>query len=169
MGSETDEELPNFSLQFSLTEGEMEEFIKQQRNPRTVKKTGVDVKQFIKFLEREPYLETRVLTEIPPSELDNYLCHYLLETRKPNGDEYEPDSLTSFRNSINRHLREQQYKYSLIDSLEFSKHREVLKAKRKQLKGKGKGRKPNSAQPLSKTDREKLYEKGYLGANVFII
>ena len=38
MGSETDEELPNFSLQFSLTEGEMEEFIKQQRNPRTVKK-----------------------------------------------------------------------------------------------------------------------------------
>ena len=82
MGSETDEELPIFSLQFSLTEGEMEEFIKQQRNPRTDKKTGVDVKQFIKFLEREPYRETRDLTEIPPSELVNYLCHYLLETRK---------------------------------------------------------------------------------------
>ena len=89
----------------------------------------------------------------------------LTGNKKVNGDEYEPDSLTSFRNSINRHLREQQYKYSLIDSLEFSKHREVLKAKRKQLKGKGKGRKPNSAQPLSKTDREKLYEKGYLGTN----
>ena len=40
MGNEqgTDEELPNFSLQLSLTEEEMEEFIKQQRNPRTVKK-----------------------------------------------------------------------------------------------------------------------------------
>ena len=64
MGSETDEELPNFSLQFSLTEGEMEEFIKQQRNPRQSKKTEVEVKQFIKVLEREPYLETRVvLTE----------------------------------------------------------------------------------------------------------
>ena len=79
MGNEqgTDEELPNFSLQLSLTEEEMEEFIKQQRNPRTVKKTGVDVKKFVKFLEGQPYLETRVLTEIPPCELDNYIYHYL--------------------------------------------------------------------------------------------
>ena len=80
------------------------------------------MKLFIKFLEREPYLETRVLTEIPPSELNNFAITYW-KTREPNGDEYEPDSLTNFRNSINRHLREQQYKYSLIDSLEFSKHR----------------------------------------------
>ena len=34
MGSEqeTDEELPSFSLQFSLTKGEVEEYIKQQWN-----------------------------------------------------------------------------------------------------------------------------------------
>jgi len=51
-----------------------------------------------------------------------------MEVRKAAGGEYA-DSLTSFHNSIQRFLTQQQYKYSLIDSREFSKHREVLKAK----------------------------------------
>ena len=32
-----------------------------------------------------------------------------------------------------------------LKAAKFAKHREVLKAKRKELKGKGKGRKPNAA------------------------
>jgi len=64
-----------------------------------------------------------------------------MEVRKADGAEYESDSLTSFRNSIQRLLTQQQYRYSLTDSREFSKHREVLKARRKELKSKGKGRK----------------------------
>ncbi len=94
--------------------------------------------------------------------MDNYLCHFNLEVRKTDGGQYEPDSLTSFRNSIERHLRQQQYKHSLIESREFAKHREVLKAKRKELKGKGKGRKPNASNPLSKEDRVELFKRGFL-------
>jgi len=66
-----------------------------------------------------------------------------------DGGEYEPDSLTSFRSSIQCFLTQQQYKYPLIDSREFSRHREVLKAKRKGLKSKGSGRKTNAACPLN--------------------
>lgn len=168
------EELPNFALEFdclqetstqrkSLSEKELDDFIKEQRNPRTVTKTAQDVRKFKTFLEAEPYKETRKLTDIPPNELDNYLCHFLLEIRKADGQNYEPDSLTSFRNSIDRYLRENSYGFSLVENIEFTKHREVLKAKRKQLKGKGKGRKKNAAQPISKSEREKLYEEGHLG------
>ena len=137
------------SDKIQLTDQEVDIFVEEQRNPRTVKKTNSDVSKFVKFIQEPPRLEKRSLTEIPPAELDNYLCHFILEIRKADGQQYEPDSLPSFRNSIERHLRQQQYDYSLIESREFSKHREVLKAKRKELKGKGKGRKPNVANLLS--------------------
>lgn len=170
-----DMELPNFSLQFEdalesssktrdrLSDEQLEKFIVEQRNPRTKKKTDSDIRKFTKFIE-EAYSEKRNITNINTYQLDNYLCHFLLEIRKPDGSEYEPDSLTSFRNSIDRHLRQERYKYSLVNSLEFSKHREILKLKRKQLKADGLGRKKNAAQPLSKTDRQKLYDKGFLGS-----
>ena len=54
--------------------------------------------------------------------------------------------------------------YSLIYNLEFLKHREVLKAKRKQLKGKGKIEKQTLINHFRK-QTEKLYEEGYLGIN----
>ena len=150
-----EEENPSFNLNLEFLEPQVEEeneieqckadkevrkFVKEQRNPKTVKKTELDYKTFLTFIQRK-YSETRSLTEIPPNILHSYLSHFIMEVRKADGGEYEPDSLTSFRNSIQRFLTQQQYRYSLIDSREFSKHREVLKAKRKELKSKGKGRK----------------------------
>ena len=143
---------PNFSFNFEntlaendestsrnrLTDEEADAFIKGQRNVRTVKKTASYIKKFLKFIQEPPFSENRDLKEIPPLELDNYLLHFILEVRKPDGEEYEPDSLTSFRNSIERFLREEQYPFSLIESREFAKHREALKAKRKELKGESK-------------------------------
>lgn len=56
-----------------------------------------------------PLSEQRSLIEIPSAALDNYLYHFILEIRKPDGEDYEPDSSASFRNSIHifinvRHL-----------------------------------------------------------------
>ena len=45
-----------------------------------------------------------------------------MEVRKADGGAYEPDSLTSFRNYIQRFLSQHNYKYSLIESPEFAKH-----------------------------------------------
>ena len=97
----------------------------------------------MKFFLEPPRSEERRLNDISLAELDNYLYHFILEIRKPDGEEYEHDSST--KKSIERHLRQQQYDFSLIENREFAKHREILKAKRKELKGKGKGCKPNAS------------------------
>ena len=169
---QVNEELPNFSIDMDFntrsrnqqfTDDGVKQFVEKQRNQKTGRKTNLDWKKVLRFLQHEPYSEKRSLCELSPAELDNYLSHFLLlEIRKPEGEEYEPDSLTSYRISIDRFLREKGYRYSLIESREFSKHREVLKAKRKELKAKGKGRKPNAANSLSKEDRTQLYKEGYL-------
>ena len=62
-----------------LTDQEVDIFIEEQRTPRTVKKTNSDVSKFVKFIQDLIHSEKRSLTEIPPTELDNYLCHFILE------------------------------------------------------------------------------------------
>ena len=51
-----------------------------------------------------PRNETCVPEEIPPIELDTYLGVWLLSLHMPNGQEYEPDSLTSHHQAVNRYL-----------------------------------------------------------------
>ena len=51
---------------------EVREFIKEQRNPKTVKKTELDYKKFLTFIQRK-YSETRGLTEIPLNISHSYL------------------------------------------------------------------------------------------------
>ena len=62
---------------------------------RRKKKTNSDVSKFVMFVQEPPRSEKRSLTEIPPAELDNYLCHFILEIRKVDGEQYESDSLSS--------------------------------------------------------------------------
>ena len=88
-----------------LTDQEVDVFVEELRNPRTEKKTNSDVSKFVKFIQETPRSSERSLIKILLAELDNYLCHFILEIRKRDGKEYEPASLTSFRNSIGRHLR----------------------------------------------------------------
>ena len=64
----------DFNNKTTLTDQEVDTFVKEQRNPRTVKKTNSDVSKFVKFIQEPPRSEKRGLTEIPPAELDNYLC-----------------------------------------------------------------------------------------------
>ena len=141
----TSEENEGLSNKTPLTDQEVDVFVEEQRNARTVKRTNSDVRKFVKFFLEPPRSEERRLNDISLAELDNYLYHFILEIRKPDGEEDEHDSSTSFKKSIERHLRQQQYDFSLIENREFAKHREILKAKRKELKGKGKGCKPNAS------------------------
>lgn len=112
--------------QTSLTDPEVDIYFEEQRNPRTGKKMNSEVSKFVKFIQEPPFSEERMLTEIL---LDNLITTFdiSLEIRKKDGEKCEPDSLTSFRNSSERHLRQQQYQYSSTESREFSKHRDVLK------------------------------------------
>ena len=60
-------------------------------------------------------------------------CHFILERKMKSSM-----SLTPFRNSNERHLRQQKYEHSMIESREFAKDREVLKAKKKSSRGREK-------------------------------
>ena len=61
----------------------------------------------------------------------------------PDGKEYEPDSLTSRHRALDQYPRENRYSFSIVNSVEFETSKKVLEAKRKELKDKGKGNRPN--------------------------
>ena len=76
--------------------------------------------------------ETRRLDEIQPQELDKTLAHFVLKVRKQDGDEFEPDTLTSLFRSIVFFLgRERGKKYSIPTDSQFSMARKALSFKKK--------------------------------------
>ena len=108
--------------------------------------------------------ERRKLSEIPPPELDRLLGHFYCKVRKADGSTYEPDSLTAFQRSIDRHLTKDLHKtYSVIRDVEFASSREKLKAACKKLKKDGKGNKSKASEPLENSEVQKMWEKGALG------
>ena len=89
-----------------------------------------------------------------------------MTVRRKDGSLYEPDTLSSFQRSIDRHLTKDLHKpYSIIRDTQFAPSREKLKASRKFLKGKGKGNKPNAAEPVDVAEVEQMWQHGALGAS----
>ena len=70
---------------------EVEEFIDNEENSNTRRKTKNDMALLSSFMAKEK--ANRQLEGILPQELDNYLSRFLLSVRKKNGDEYEPPTL----------------------------------------------------------------------------
>ena len=134
----------------------LREFVNSKRNKNTNKTTEQNVKRFGEWLAQEPRCEGRDLIDIQPVDMDRYVGGMLLELKKPNNKDYEPDTLTSFYRSINRKLEDIGYGYSLVDSKELKLSKKVLESRRRDLKQKGLGNRPNVAHPLSKNDEEKL-------------
>ena len=126
-----------------LNDEDIDNFITENRNKNTTKKTQSDLNVFYRWAKTVN--ETRTLENISEQELDKLLAHFVLNARKQNGDEYEPDTLTSMLRSFDRLLREKGKHYSILTDRQFAKAREALSCKRKQLCRAGKGQKPNKA------------------------
>ena len=77
--------------------------------------------------------------------------------RRPDGKLYEPDTLSSIHNSLQRILFDRCSKLNIREGKEFIKCRQVLASRRKQLTKLGIGNKPNTTQPLSNEDVDLLY------------
>ena len=77
------------SVTFDITE--VEEFIDNEENSNTQRKTKNNMALLSSFMAKEK--ENRQFEEILPQGLDNYLSRFLLSVRKKNGDEYEPTTL----------------------------------------------------------------------------
>ena len=58
------------------------------------------------------------------------LCKFFVNIRKKNGQEYEPDSISSFQRSIQRYLSEKGSSVSILKDKDFEKSSKVLAAKR---------------------------------------
>ena len=110
----------------------VDKFIENQENENTKRKT----QQNVALLEENLVSckqETKK-TEILPSQLNNYLSKFVLAVRKKDGkEEYEANSLRSFP-SFERHLKTQNYGYSVFKDREFERARKALQSKLEDLK-----------------------------------
>ena len=140
------------------------DFVNQQRNKNTLSKTFYDLKLLTPFLHQESINEHRPIYEIPPQELCNLLCRFFLSVRKADGSNYEPNTLRGLMSSYERHSRRHDYEYSLTNSIQFAKLREVMKSKQRELKRQGLGNLPNKADAVTDDDIEKLWQCNQLGA-----
>ena len=119
--------------QLQLDDNELERFVDKQRNQNTKRKTKSDMKKWTEWCKSVG--EKRNIGNIPEAELDRLLGHFFCKVRKENGELYEPDTLTAFQRSIDRHLTKELHKrFSIIRDYQFASSREKLKAARKMLK-----------------------------------
>ena len=95
-----------------LNDIDIDNFMTENRNKNTTKKTQSDLNIFYRWAKSVN--ETRTLENISEQELDKLLAHFVLNARKQNGDEYEPDTLTSMLRSFDRLLREKGKHYSIL-------------------------------------------------------
>ena len=99
------------------------------------------------------------ITNIPAPDLDKLL-------RKKDGSDYEPDTVSSIQNSIQRHiilLSKNVPLTSILKDDAFSRSKSVLAAKRKSLVKEGRGNKPNASRELMDEEEAKLFETGEFG------
>ena len=133
-------------------------FIRGQKSKSTLDKTERDVKRFhiwLKAMQDEP----RNKETIEPPTLSTYFFAYIRALKKPDGSEYEPDTITSVMGSFDRYLREN---FSL-DSAQFKSTKDMVEAERHLLKASGIGNKPNKVDPLTDEEIEKLWQDGGFG------
>jgi hypothetical protein len=67
------------------------------------------MKELVFLLEENLNKNTKTRTKsdrYPPKDLDSIMARFFLSVLKKDGTEYEPDSLGSMYNSLDRHLRD---------------------------------------------------------------
>ena len=114
------------------------------------------MKTFRRYLTSDPNLMSL-------STLDLQLSKFFMKVKKLDGGEYEPDSLTTLHRGIQRYFDDQGKKFNILTDPEFEKSRDVLAAKRKELKKLGMGNKPNATRELEKEEVDKMFNDGFFG------
>ena len=120
----------------SKDEVEIEKFLQEQKSKNTQYKTKSDLNAWKKFCES--LKESRAIENIPANELDLLLSKFVISVSKQNGTECGPGTLSGFQRSFQRYLHEKGGLINILKDNKFSKSREVLAAKRKNLVRQGK-------------------------------
>ena len=163
-GRKNEQTLANLSPAEKATskdEVEIEKFLPAQKSKNTQYKTKSDLNVWKKFCES--IKESRATENIPASELDLLLSKFFISVRKRDGTENEPCTLSGFQRIFQRHLHEEGSLINILKGNEFSKSREILAAKRKNLVRQGKGNRPNATRELTEAEEDALLENGQFG------
>ncbi|XP_064387442.1 transcriptional regulator QRICH1-like [Halichondria panicea] len=108
-----------------------------------------------------PEIETLSSTEIA-----DYLCKFVLEIRKKNGDEFPPNSLHHILCGIQRYLRiNGKPSIDFFKDPAFANFKLSLDAEMKRLQKLGLGSKKRQAEPLTIEEEELLWSTGLLGCS----
>lgn len=79
------------------------------------------------------YGEMRYLERMPAADLDKYLAEFFSVVKRTDGMEYGAHRLSCLRSNLERFLKENNYPYSIIKSLEFFNSQAAFQAKRKSV------------------------------------
>lgn len=133
----------------------------QPQNESTERKTKSCLKRILSFFKEHG--ESRPPECMSPTELDQMFAFFFKETKRLDGEEFQPISLKSFQNSLDRYLKTKNYPYSVLNDKVFMLSRNVLWSRKKELKKQGKVVKPITTETLAPGEEEQLWKKGYLG------
>lgn len=140
---------------------EVYNFIQNQENENTRKKTVSDMKLFTEFCHSQG--ESRPIEVLPPEVLDLLFGNFIAVVKKPDNSEYEPSSIRGMVSSLDRYLRGKQYRHCVNKNPLFAHSNNSINAKLRFLKAQGHGSKPNASDELTDEDIEHLFECGELG------
>ena len=123
------------------------------------------VRRFREFLVESPRHETRDIGDIPCKRLNVLIGEFLIDLKKTDGSDYEPDSLTSFHCGNAHYLQTIGYEYDIVTSSVYYTSKKVLEMRRRELKQSGKDNRPNRAESLSAEQEDRLWLTGQLGTD----
>ena len=146
---------------FASISEEVKEFTEKLENENTKKKTLYDLKVFNEYLDASD--EKREIEDITPVELQEIIKKFVLAVRKKNGEEYEPSPLRAFIQSIDRHLRKNNYGFSVLKRQGISRSTRYFKEETKTAEIHRERNRPNAADPLSDEDIDTFYSSKVLG------
>ena len=121
----------------------VDEFIGQQENENTKRKTEQHLSLLNKFLSSKN--EKRSIEDIPSAKLNLYLSEFIMKVRTKQNKDYEPNSLRRMIASFERHLIKKNNGLSIMKDLRFEQTRKALVSTQKDLKRRGKGIKANAS------------------------
>ncbi|XP_064596890.1 uncharacterized protein LOC135463552 isoform X4 [Liolophura sinensis] len=81
------------------------------------------------WLKSCPRYDQRKVENIPPADLDAYLCDFFLNGKKRSGENFGRSYLSVFRSCLERHLREKGYPYSITKCAEFVNSQNAYKTR----------------------------------------
>jgi hypothetical protein len=106
---------------------------------------------------------------ISPQEMNEYLCHFVLEVRNTNGELYPATTLNQLLAGLSRYLKDELNRPDLNlynpNNVYFNRFRQTLDAQMKLVTEKGIGTVKRQAQPITEEQEKCLWDKGLLSIN----